>query len=273
VLSLRLTTRMQPESPPPAPAVVAVVVTCDPGPWFEQALTSIAAQDYPNLSVLVIDAGSLDDPTGTVAGVLPKAFVRRLGERTGFATAANQVLSMVEGASHLLLCHDDVVLAPDAIRLLVEEAFRSNAGIATPKYVQWDAPDRLLAVGATTDRVGVIRDLVDPGELDQQQHDSVRDILIAPGGATLIRADLFAALGGFDEQIDQFGEDSTCRGERGWRAPGSRPCRRPRSAIFKPSAGASGRAGPAAKTGSERAGSRSRTGSGRWPSATGGSIS
>lgn len=198
---------MPPESPPPAPAVVAVVVTCDPGPWFPEVLDSLAAQDYPNLSVLVIDAGSEADPTPQVAAAVPTAFVRRLERRVGFGTAANEVLSIVEGASHYLFCHDDVVLAPDAIRLLVEEAFRSNAGMASPKFVMWDEPDRLLAVGLTTDKVGEIRNLVDRGELDQEQHDSVREILVAPSGATLVRADLFSALGGFDEIVDSDGED------------------------------------------------------------------
>ncbi len=205
---------MQPESQPPAPAVVAVVVTCDPGLWFEQVLASLAAQDYPNLSVLIVDAGSLGDPTSTVAETLPGAFVRRLDKRVGFGQAANEVLTVVEGASHFLICHDDVVFAPDAVRLMVEEAFRSNSGIVTPKFVLWDEPDRLLAVGATTDKVGVLQDLVERGELDQEQHDVVREVLVAPGGATLVRADLFAALGGFDEEIDQFGEDL----DLSWRA-------------------------------------------------------
>jgi GT2 family glycosyltransferase len=186
---------------------VAVVVTCDPGPWLEQALESLVAQDYPNLSVLVIDSASEQDPTSRVATVMPGAFVARLDTRVGFGRAANEVVKLVEGASHLLFCHDDVALAPDAVRALVEEAFRSNAGIATPKYLQWDHPDRLLAVGATTDTVGVVQGLVDPGELDQEQHDAVREVLVAPGGATLIRADLFRAIGGFNAAIDQFGED------------------------------------------------------------------
>ena len=205
---------MQTEPKPPAPAVVAVVVTCDPGSWFGQVLASLAAQDYPNLSILVIDAGSLGDLTEAVADVLPRAFIRRLPNRVGFGRAANEVLNMVEGASHLVICHDDAALAPDAVRLLVEEAFRSNAGIATPKFVQWDEPDRLVAVGATADKAGVVQDLVDPGELDQEQHDAVREVLVAPGGAMLIRADLFEALGGYDEAIDQFGEDL----DLSWRA-------------------------------------------------------
>jgi GT2 family glycosyltransferase len=201
-------------APPPAPPVVAVIVTCDPGPWFEEVLESVAAQDYPNLSVLVVDAGSATDPTPVVARVLPNAFVRKLGHRAGFGIAANEVLSTVEGASHYLFCHDDVALAPDAIRLLVGEAFRSNAGVTSPKFVLWDDPERLLAVGQTTDKVAAVRNVVEPGELDQEQHDAVRDILVAPGGATLIRADLFAALGGFDPMISQNGEDV----DLSWRA-------------------------------------------------------
>jgi GT2 family glycosyltransferase len=193
---------------------VAVVVTCDPGSWLEQALASLTDQDYPNLSVLVIDSASVEDPTGRVAAVIPSAFVIRLENRVGFGRAANEVLKLVEGASHLLFCHDDVALAPDAVRALVEEAFRSNAGITTPKYVQWDQPDHLLAVGATADKVGVVQDLVDPGELDQEQHDVVREVFVAPGGATLVRADLFRALGGFNATIDQFGEDL----DLSWRA-------------------------------------------------------
>jgi GT2 family glycosyltransferase len=205
---------MEPETSPPAPAVVAVVVTCDPGSWFEQALQSLASQDYPNLSVLVIDAASQQDPTPRVAAIMPGAFVTRLDQRVGFGRACNEALKIVDGASHLLLCHDDVALAPDAARLLVEEAFRQNAGVATPKFVEWDRPDRLLAVGATTDKVGVVQDLVERGELDQEQHDMVREVFLAPGGVTLVRADLFSALGGFDEVVDQFGEDL----DLSWRA-------------------------------------------------------
>ena len=188
------------------PPVVAVVVTCDPGPWLEEALAALAAQDYPNLSVLVIDAASVEDPTPRVASVLPTAYVRRLPDRVGFSRAANDVLAIVEGASHYLFCHDDVAPEPGTVAALVEEAFRSNAGIVCPKLVDWDQPDRLLAVGQGADKTGVVADLVDVGELDQEQHDSVRDVFCAPGGCLLVRADLFTTLKGFDPGIDLCGE-------------------------------------------------------------------
>jgi GT2 family glycosyltransferase len=189
------------------PAVVAVVVTLDPGDWLEECLVSLAAQDYPNLSTLVIDAGSAVPVLSRVAPVLPSAYVRRIDTPTGFGAAANDVLEVVDGATFFVFCHDDVILDTGAVRALVEESFRSNAGIAGPKLVDWHAPDHLLEVGMAADKGGVLSPLVERGELDQEQHDAVRDVFVIPGGCTLVRADLFATIGGFDSGIDMLGED------------------------------------------------------------------
>ncbi|HVM05498.1 MAG TPA: glycosyltransferase [Acidimicrobiales bacterium] len=202
------------DTPRQAPPVVAVVVTCDSGPWLEEALEALGDQDYPNLSVLVVDAASAEDPTARVASVLPRAYVRRLDENRGYAAATNEVLSVVQGASHFLLCHDDVAPDPDAVRLMVEEAYRSNAGLVCPKLVDWDDPRRLLQVGMAVDKSGAPHPMVDRGELDQEQHDAVRDVFFAPGGCTLVRADLFAGLGGLDPVMHAFGEDL----DLSWRA-------------------------------------------------------
>ena len=45
------------------------------------------------------------------------------------------------------------------MRQLVEEAYRSNAGLVAPKYVDWDEPRRLLAVGAALIVAGQAGDL------------------------------------------------------------------------------------------------------------------
>ena len=190
-----------------APPVVAVIVTWNPGEWFEETLQAFASQDYPELSVLVLDAASTVDPTPRVANVLPGAFVRLMPTNKGFGATANEVLTMVEGASLLLFCHDDVAPDPDAIHILVEESFRSNAGVVAPKLVSWDDPTRLLHVGMAVDKGGAVVDRMEPGEIDHGQHDAVRDVFLAPGGCTLVRFDLFAELGGFDPEIFVMGED------------------------------------------------------------------
>ncbi len=190
------------------PAVVAVVVTSDPAPWLEEALASLAAQDYEELSVLVLSTAAGDSEVNErVARVLPDAFVRHLPGRPGYAGASNEALGMVEGAAFFLLCHDDVALLPDAVHRLVEESFRSNAGVVSPKFVNWDDPRILLHVGMSCDKTGAVVDRILEGEVDHGQHDAVRDVFVAPGGCVLVRADLFAELKGFDPGIVAMGED------------------------------------------------------------------
>jgi GT2 family glycosyltransferase len=186
---------------------VAVVVTRDPGPWFEESLASLGTQDYPNLEVFVVDNGSSDDPTPRVSAVLPDAAVKRLGGDRGFAGAADEAIRSVRGATFLLFLHDDVALPPDAVTVLVAEAFRANAGVVGPKLVDWDQPEVLRSVGLAVDAYGAWAELVDPGELDQSQHDLARNVFAVSSACMLVRSDLFEAIGGFSPEIPYFGED------------------------------------------------------------------
>jgi GT2 family glycosyltransferase len=183
------------------------MVTHDPGPWFEETLATLAEQTYPDLSLLVVDTDSAEDPTARVHAVVPSAHVHRLDHDPGFGAAANVVVDLVEGASFYAFCHDDIALEPDTIRSMVEEAFRSNAGIIGPKLVDWHEPRRLLQVGMGADKTGVMAPITERHELDQEQHDAVRDVFVVSGGCTIVRADLFEALAGYDDGIDRLGED------------------------------------------------------------------
>ncbi len=195
------------ELPAAYPPVAAVVVTRNPGPWLDDALDGLAGQDYPDLAVLVVDCGSEEDPTPRVASILPGAFVRRIDRAAGFAAAANEALAAVQGATFLLLFHDDVVLEYDAVRILVEEAYRSNAGIVGPKLVSADDPEVLLEVGRAIDRFGAPYTGIEPGELDQEQHDGVRDVFYVTTATMLVRVDLFTELHGFDPATFPGSED------------------------------------------------------------------
>jgi GT2 family glycosyltransferase len=202
-----------------APPVVSVMVVHEPGTWFDETLRSLAAQDYPNLRTLFLltpmPAAELDDVTAHIREILPDAFVRELGANVGFGAAANEVLRLVEGDNgFFLVCHDDVALDARALRILVAELFRSNAGIVGPKLVDWEQPRVLQHVGLGLDRFGEVDPVVAPGEVDQEQHDAVRDVFVIPSACLLVRADLFRTLGGFDPAISFHGDDV----ELCWRA-------------------------------------------------------
>ena len=192
---------------PAYPLVTVCVVAHNPGAWFEEVLRSLLGQDYPSLDVVIVDAASEEPVAARVHEIIPEATVVPLLANQGFAKNANTILDHPGLGPYLLICHDDVALAPDCIRRLIEETLRSNAGVVGPKLLDWDDPNRILHVGLGADKTGLVSDLAEPGEYDQEQHDAVRDVFAVPGAATLIRTDLFEALQGFDEAMLVQGED------------------------------------------------------------------
>src|SRR5439155_18657224 len=90
---------------------------------------------------------------------------------------------------------------------MVEEAFRSNAGIVGAKLVDWDDPEHLRSVGGSIDKFGFAWPIAESNELDQAQHDAVREAFVVSTATMLVRCDLFADLGGFSTDIDGWGED------------------------------------------------------------------
>jgi GT2 family glycosyltransferase len=190
-----------------APPVVAVMVVHEPGPWFAEALDALAGQDYPHLRLLFLLTGEQPEVAEQIAREVPDALVRSLGDNPGFGPAANEALKLVEGAGFFCFLHDDVALERDAISELVAETYRSNAGVVGPKLLDWDQPGVLQHVGLSADRLGVTLDICELGELDQEQHDAVRDVFSLPTACLLVRIDLFRALGGFASDIDFYGDD------------------------------------------------------------------
>jgi GT2 family glycosyltransferase len=152
-----------------APPVVASMVVYRPGPWFVESLQALAAQTYPQLQTLflVVGANGGDgeglhaDPTELIHSVLPQAVVRHIDGNPGFGLVSNEVSRLVDGeGGFFCLLHDDVALDPEAIERLIEETYRSNAGLVGPKLVDWDDPTILQSVGLNVDRIGEVESLI-----------------------------------------------------------------------------------------------------------------
>jgi GT2 family glycosyltransferase len=192
------------------PPVVGVVVVHDVGDWFGETLDALAVQDYPNLKWLWVINGSDDlaEMTERIHDRIPGAFVRYAVAGEGFGESANEVLDLVEGNNgYFWICHDDVAPSADALRLMMNEMAQSNAGVVGPKLLDWEDPRHLQSVGFGVDRCGELVSVVEPGEMDQQQHDGRRDVFMVPSACMLVRADLFRSLEGFDPHLRLHGED------------------------------------------------------------------
>ncbi len=201
--------------PGTAPKVLAVVSYPGRMDWLEQTLQSLADQEYSAQEVAGLDVVVLfkDDPKqdqpalpglqSRVNAILPSAVIseavdHRAIPAVNYTRAVNNVCAANIDAHYLLLLRDGVVLDPDALRALVGDAVETEAGVVGPKLIDRDQHDHLADVGGTVDRLGVLTPAAMPGELDQSQYDSARDVFVAPIGAMLIRTDTFRSINGFD---------------------------------------------------------------------------
>lgn len=109
--------------------------------------------------------------------------------------------SLDAATTHLWLLSSGAVPRPDALRALVDESLRVDAGIAGSKLVDLSDPDRLVSVGMATDVFGAPYTGLDEGEIDAGQYDVVRDVAAVDGSSMLIRRDLARGLRGPDRQL------------------------------------------------------------------------
>ncbi len=201
-------------APDPMRTVAAIVVITEPSPELPSTLRALIRQDAA-ITVLVVDDASQTDPTSIIAESAPDAFVSRLDQPAGWAGAANAGAALVQGATWLLITHDDVAPAPDAVREMVDLAVEHDADMVVPKLVSWHDHERLLSVGFSADRTATAISRVDVNELDQGQNDFVRSTVAADSCCVLVRATVFRDLGGFTAGMTAPADPKRLTGRRG----------------------------------------------------------
>jgi len=190
-----------------SPSVLVVLVTRDAVAWLRGCLESLGAQTHPRLGVVAVDNGSSDGTLQLLRQALGENRVVALGDNRGIAgaLAAATELSAARAADYLLLVHDDVALAPDAVQRFLEaaEGIRGleRVGVVGPKIVDWDHPRVLREVGRSTDRFGHPYTPLQDGELDQGQYDRVLEVLFVSSAVMLVSREAWQRTGPFDERF------------------------------------------------------------------------
>ncbi|WP_431837317.1 glycosyltransferase [Cellulomonas sp. Y8] len=202
---------------PAAAPATAVVVARGVTPFVATTLRALAAQTRAPARVLLVDAGDRPDPglaavlrqAGLPAGtttLLTAPGARTFGDAVRAAVAAEDDLP--GGASRWLwLLHDDSAPDPAALAELVRAVQAApSVGVAGVKQRTWTAPARLLEVGVRTSRSGRRMTDMEPGEVDQGQHDGREDVLGVGLVGALVRRDVWAELRGTDPALGPFGD-------------------------------------------------------------------
>lgn len=192
------------------PRVAAILVVRDGEEWLPSVLGTLAAQRYPALDLVVVDNASKDGSHALLARRIPEDRLLTMPRNVGFGRAVARALRhpSVASAGLVLLLHDDLVLAPDAIARLVQ-AMREDPSLAIvgPKIRDWSAEPVLQEVGMTIDRFGRAESPLEPAERDQGQHDQQRQVLYVSTAGMLVRPEILAELGGLDPRFPVFRDD------------------------------------------------------------------
>jgi GT2 family glycosyltransferase len=193
-----------------APArVSAIVVAYRSGEALTRCLESVLAA--PGVQeVVVVDNGG-GGPEIEAARGLAGVRVVEPGENLGYAGGCNAGAAEARGDVLLFLNADTEVdpVAPEALAAALADR---EIGVAVPRILLSDDPERLNAAGNVVHLTG----LAWPGGWGEPAASAgeLRDVGYASGSALAMRADTFRALDGFAEELFLYQEDL----ELSWRA-------------------------------------------------------
>ncbi|HEY0689298.1 MAG TPA: glycosyltransferase family 2 protein, partial [Kribbella sp.] len=213
--------------------VTAVVVGHEGAAWLPRLTEALWALERRPERLIAIDTGSTDETAELLAAMPSVEPVVSLSARSGFGAAVFRGLEAVGFApipsavgpygddghmpvqEWLWLLHDDCAPAPKALeKLLLQATMSPEIGIWGPKLRLWPRDRELLEVGVTTSLGGRRDTGIESGELDQGQHDQVRNVLAVSSAGMLVRRDVWESLRGFDPRLPMFRDDI----DFGWRA-------------------------------------------------------
>ncbi len=174
---------------------------------LDPCLRSLAACDYPNLDIVVVDNASTDESVAFIHREHPNVFVIKNSENLGFAGGCNVGLTQVDSELYLIL-NNDTTHDPGWVGFMVEE-MQSDPAIAAvqPKIMSAQDPelfDYAGGVGGLLDVLGfpyALGRIFTTREADDGFYDTPRDIFWASGTALLLRGKALEEVGRFDEDF------------------------------------------------------------------------
>jgi GT2 family glycosyltransferase len=178
--------------------------------WLPVILGTMAEWRIAGLELVIVDNGSTDGSTDLLESRVTDDRLIRLDDTRTFVEAveAGRRHPALAGAPLLLLLHDDLVMTVDTVSTLVATMEADvEVAIAAPKLREWSQEPLVQQVGQTVDPFGRWHSDLDPGEVDQGQHDESNDTLYVSTAGMIVRTDIFEELGGFDPRMTFQRED------------------------------------------------------------------
>jgi len=175
-----------------------------------ETIRSLQNSVYPALRILVVDNSSGDNSIEELQGRFPGIETVRLSENRGFAGGHNVGLrrALEEDYDYAFLLNNDVTLAPDALRLLVEAAeAHPRTAILGPSVWSMDTPSHLDSAWGRILYHHVIVRTLGTDQIPKQAYLLKRNVDCVFGAALLVRCAALRRAGLLDERYWMFLEE------------------------------------------------------------------
>jgi len=183
-----------------------VVVTYNHRGIISSCLDALSTTIGPNDEVIVVDNASSDATAEYVADHYPLARVIRSAANAGFGAGCNRGARAAQGRCLIFLNPDTQPQAGWLDALLAGLQAVPNAGLATGKLLLARAPNRIDAFGNEVHISGITtsRGWGEPAA----RYDRLEEVAAISGACLAVGQDTFERLGGFDERLFLYFEDT-----------------------------------------------------------------
>lgn len=190
--------------------VVVVVLNWNSYGVTADCLRSLRRSSHADLTVLLVDNGSVDGSPEQLETEFPEAIVLRNSRNLGFTGGMNAGMrhAPISDADYVLLLNNDTIVDPEAISEMVRALEADpHAALACPKIYFWDVPEILWFAGGRLSCWNGIGVNIGRRVRDRGQYDVPGEISFANGCAVLLRRSALETLGLFDPDLFAYAED------------------------------------------------------------------
>jgi GT2 family glycosyltransferase len=165
-----------------------------------ELLLSISECTYKNVQIIVVDNGSVENPTEKILAEFPKVEVIRSNKNLGFSAGNNLGFKRAKG-DLIFFVNNDTLFAENLIDELIKPFFEiKNLGIVSPKVIYYESPNLIQYAGSTDINPLTGRNkVIGQGETDNDTSFPSGITYFAHGAAMIIRKTLLKKIGGFPD--------------------------------------------------------------------------